>query len=84
MYSVNLSPSHWLSFKSHYLVVQRVNKENGIRQWEDPEYCSMMISLILMRTSRGDTVGPTSTVLWPETFALISIISRSLIFMIFH
>ena len=36
MYSVNLSPSHWLSFKSHYLVVQRVNKANGIRQWEDP------------------------------------------------
>ena len=43
----NLSPSHWLSFKSHYLLVQRVNKANGIRQWEDPEYCSMMFRLQL-------------------------------------
>ena len=39
----NLSPSHWLSFKSHYLL----NKANGIRQWEDPENCSMMLRLQL-------------------------------------
>ena len=43
----NLSPSHWLSFKSHYLLVQRVNTANGIRQWEDPEYCYMMFRLHL-------------------------------------
>ena len=58
----SLSPSHWLAFKSHYLMVQRVNQANNIQQWIDAEYCAMMFRLQLsgeieMRLNHAEAAG---------------------------
>ena len=43
IFGESLSPSHWLVFKSYYLMVQRINQADNIQHWKDAEYCVMML-----------------------------------------